>query len=159
LQIKIIAVGKCREKYYADAVREYLKRLSRFASVQIVEIADEPAPDALSNAQLIQIKQAEGKRILARIGAEERVVALCIGGKRYDSVQWAQHWQQKMNQGSGRWCFIIGGSNGLSDDVLRRADEQLSFSDFTFCHQLMRVVLLEQIYRAMKILRGESYHK
>lgn len=159
LHIKLIAVGKCRESYYAAACREYQKRMGRFAKLSVIEVPDERAPDSLSPAQQEQVRRAEGERILAKIAPEERVVALCIDGKRHDSLGWAAHWCEQMNRGAGKWCFVIGGSLGLSQEVRKRADEKLSFSDFTFCHQLMRVVLLEQIYRAMKILNAEAYHK
>lgn len=159
LQIKLIAVGKCREKHYAAACAEFSKRLARFVRLQIVEVPDLPAPPGMSAAQVEQVKRDEGRALLAKIAPDEYVIALAIDGKGFSSEAWAAHWQSLMNAGKSRVALIIGGSNGLSDEVLVRADETLSFSAFTFDHQLMRVILLEQVYRAMKILANETYHK
>lgn len=159
LHIKIVCVGKIKKRFYSDACNEYAKRLKRFAKLSIIEVVDEKAPESLSSAEIAQTKEIEGQRILQRINSDDFVIALSISGKIYDSVVWAKHISDLMSRGKGHFCFIIGGSNGLSPSVLQRADEHLSFSSFTFCHQLMRVILLEQIYRCMKICANEAYHK
>lgn len=159
LHCSILCIGKIKETFYADACREYQKRLQRFAKLSILEIPDEKAPESLSDAQIMQIKEIEGAKILARIAPHDYVIALCIDGPSHDSENWANHIDQLMLRGHSRLTFIIGGSNGLSPTVVNRANETLSFSDFTFCHPLMRVILLEQIYRSMKILAHEPYHK
>lgn len=159
LRIRILAVGRCKERFYAETCREYEKRLSRFAKLEIIEIPDERAPDSLSPAQIEQVKEAEGIRLLNRLAPEEHVIALNLDGAQYGSEAWAKHWQECMNLGKSRFAFVIGGSHGLSQQVLSQCQEKLCFSQFTFCHQLMRVILLEQIYRSMKINAGESYHK
>lgn len=159
LTVRILCVGKMKEKFYADAVNEYKKRLSNRVKLEIVEVKDVPAPDRLSAAEEKAVKDAEGEQLLKAIAPSDHVIALAIKGKRYDSLGFAAELQNLMNAGKSRVDFVIGGSLGLSDAVMKRADDALSFSDFTFCHQLMRVILLEQIYRAVKINAGESYHK
>ena len=159
LTVRVVCVGKMKEKFYADAVNEYKKRLSNRVKLEIVEVRDSPAPDNLSPAGEKAVKDAEGELILRAIQPNDHVIALAIGGRSVGSVEFAAELQSLMNAGKSRVAFVIGGSLGLSDPVLRRADDSLSFSRFTFCHQLMRVILLEQIYRAAKINAGESYHK
>ncbi len=154
----IIGVGKLKEAWQRDACAEYLKRLKRFGSVEIKEVPDQPEPDKPSDALNKRIKDAEGKEILALIKPTDRVVTLCINGKSYDSEGFAQKIAQWTGDGK-RLVLVIGGSLGLSDEVLRRADETLSFSKMTFPHQLMRVILLEQYYRGCKINANERYHK
>lgn len=156
---RIICVGKLKEKFYAEACREYCKRLSRHAKVEIIELGDEKAPENLSLAQMEQVKRAEGERILSKLNADEYKIALAIDGQTFTSEGLAQKLQSLMNGGVSRIALVIGGSLGLSDEVLRAVDLKLSFSCFTFCHQLMRVILLEQVYRATKILANEPYHK
>ena len=164
MKITLAVVGKIKEKYWNMAIEEYTKRLSRYASVSICQTADEPTPDHASPAQELQIKEKEGERLLREIGKYDRsadtyVIALAIDGRSYDSVGFSKHLESLQVNGYSHILFVIGGSLGLSDAVLRRADEKLSFSAMTFPHQMMRVILLEQIYRAQRIARGEPYHK
>jgi len=154
----IIGVGKLKEAWQRDACSEYMKRLKRFGSIEIREVPDQPEPDKPSEALNKRIKEQEGREILALIKPTDRVVTLCINGKSYDSEGFAQKIAQWTGDGK-RLVLVIGGSLGLSDEVLRRADETLSFSKMTFPHQLMRVILCEQLYRAMNILGGGKYHK
>lgn len=142
-----------------QAVEEYTKRLSAYAKVQIIEVPDEKAPDAMSPAEEQQVKQAEGDRLLAQMKPDDYVIALAIEGKAWTSEQLAGEMDTLATYGRSKVAFVIGGSLGLSSDVLRRADAQLSFSRMTFPHQLVRVLLLEQVYRAFRIMRGEPYHK
>jgi 23S rRNA (pseudouridine1915-N3)-methyltransferase len=159
VNIRIIAVGKLKEKYWVQAVQEYTKRLSAYAKVQIVEVPDEKAPESMSPAEELQVKQAEGERLLAQVKSDEYVVALAIDGKPWTSEQLAEQLDGLATYGRSKVAFVIGGSLGLSDEVMGRADVKLSFSRMTFPHQLVRVLLLEQVYRAFKIMRGEPYHK
>ena len=159
MKITIVCVGKIKEKFYRDAVEEYKKRLGRYCKMQIVEVADEKTPDKASEALENQIKEKEGNRILSHISDSDYVIALAINGKERDSVELAEHIRSLGLHGKSSLAFVIGGSLGLSEEVLKRADEKLSFSKMTFPHQLMRVILLEQIYRAYKINAGEPYHK
>ncbi len=157
--ITVVCVGKIKEKYFTDAIKEYSKRLSRYCDLKVIEVPDEPTPDGASEAQEQRIRRTEGDRILKMIKPDDYVIALAIKGHRMTSEQLAASMQQKMVHGIGRVTFVIGGSLGLSEEVLRRANEPLSFSDMTFPHQLMRVILLEQIYRSFRIMRNEPYHK
>lgn len=159
MKISVIAVGKIKEKYFTDAVREYSKRLSRYCRLEILEVPDEKTPEGASQALEEQIKEREGQRILSALKEDAYVIALAIQGKRRTSPELAAHLEQLTVRGVSHLCFVIGGSLGLSEAVLARADEKLSFSDMTFPHQLMRVILLEQIYRAQRITSGEPYHK
>ncbi|MBR5948291.1 MAG: 23S rRNA (pseudouridine(1915)-N(3))-methyltransferase RlmH [Clostridia bacterium] len=159
MKLRIICVGKLKEKFYTDAVNDFKKRLSRFAEVEIVELADEKAPEKLSDAELEQVKLAEGRRILAKIADGETVVALDIKGIQLSSPELAERINAYMLEGKSRIAFIIGGSNGLSPEVLSRADLKLSFSKLTFSHQVFRIMLVEQLYRAFKIINNEPYHK
>ena len=158
MAILIISVGKLKEAWQRDACAEYMKRLKRFGPIEIKEIPDQPEPDKPSEALNQRVKDAEGKEILAQIKPTDRVVALAINGKMYDSEGFAEKIAQWTGDGR-RLVLIIGGSLGLSDEVMKRADEKLSFSKMTFPHQLMRVILLEQIYRGFKINANERYHK
>lgn len=157
--IKIICVGKIKEKFYRDAVLEYVKRLSRYSKIEIVECADEKTPDNASAELSDQIKSREGERILGRIKDNDHVIALAIDGKMYSSETLSEHLDKLMLNGKSTLVFVIGGSLGLSGAVLARANEKLSFSAMTFPHQLMRVILLEQVYRSFRIMKGEPYHK
>ena len=159
MKLRVICVGRLKEKFYTDAVNEFKKRLSRFAEVEIVELADEKAPEKLSDAELEQIKLAEGRRILAKLADGETVVALEIRGVQLSSTELAEKLKNLMLEGKSRIAFIIGGSNGLSSEVLSRADLKLSFSKMTFSHQIFRIMLMEQLYRAFKIINNEPYHK
>jgi len=159
VNISIITVGKLKEKYLRQGIEEYLKRLSAYAKVEIMEVADEKAPEELSELEMVQVKQKEGERILAKISPDTYVVALAIQGKLKSSEELADRLDKLATYGKSKIAFVIGGSLGLSEEVLRRSDEQLSFSKMTFPHQLMRLILVEQIYRAFRINRGEPYHK
>ncbi|WP_010630813.1 23S rRNA (pseudouridine(1915)-N(3))-methyltransferase RlmH [Sporolactobacillus vineae] len=159
MNIEILTVGKLKEKYFKQGIAEYLKRLSPYAKVSVIEVADEKAPENLSVAEIEQVKNTEGERLLKKIPENAYVIALTIPGEQMDSEGFAGKIRELATYGHSHLAFIIGGSNGLSTEVLRRADFQLSFSRFTFPHQLMRLILVEQIYRAFKIIRGEPYHK
>lgn len=155
----ILCVGRIKEKFYSQAVLEYSKRLSRYAKTDIVEVPDERTPDGASEAQEEQIRKKEGDRLLGKLKESMYVIALDLRGKEFDSVSFAGHLGDCMLQGKSHLVFVIGGSLGLHKCVLERCDERISFSRFTFPHQLMRVILLEQIYRANRILQHEPYHK
>jgi 23S rRNA (pseudouridine1915-N3)-methyltransferase len=159
VHIHIISVGKLKEKYLMQGIAEYTKRLSSYAKIDIIEVPDEKAPEHLSEQEIEQIKQREGERILAKIPDDAYVIALAIEGKMKSSEQFAASLDKLATYGKSKIVFIIGGSLGLSKQVMQRADEALSFSKMTFPHQLMRLILLEQIYRAFRINRGEPYHK
>jgi 23S rRNA (pseudouridine1915-N3)-methyltransferase len=159
VNISIITVGKLKEKYLRLGIEEYLKRLSAYAKVEVIEVADEKAPEELSESEMIQVKQKEGERILAKLSTDTYVIALAIQGKMQSSEELARDLDKLATYGKSKIAFVIGGSLGLSDEVLKRSNEQLSFSRMTFPHQLMRLILVEQIYRAFRINRGEPYHK
>ena len=159
MRITLLTVGKIKEKYWKDAIDEYVKRLSRYAKVEIVEVADEKTPDGASEAEEEQIRWIEGARLIEKIPQGSYVVTLEILGKMLDSVQLSETISDWMVKGESHLCFIIGGSLGLSKEVSARASYKLSFSKMTFPHQLMRVILLEQLYRAFRIQKGEPYHK
>lgn len=159
IEINVVCVGKIKEKYWNEAISEYSKRLSRYCKLSIIEVADEKTPDNAPEAIENQIKQKEGERILSKIPDNAHVIALAINGKKYTSEALSAHVSDLAVSGKSKISFVIGGSLGLHEDVLKRANEKLSFSDMTFPHQMMRVVLLEQIYRSYKILSGEPYHK
>lgn len=154
----LICMGRLKEKYWRDAAAEYEKRLSRFGKWETIELPDLPEPSNSSPAIEEQIKKKEGDAILAKIRDGDVVVCLCIDGKQMDSVQLSRKLTELIDTGR-RVVFVIGGSLGLSDEVVRRAQVKLSFSPMTFPHQLARIMLLEQTYRAMKIAAGERYHK
>lgn len=159
MKITIVAVGKVKEKFFADAIGEYGKRLGRYCKLEILQVADEKTPDKAGEALKRQILEKEGERILAQIREEAYVIALAIQGKMLDSEELAAWIGDLGCSGQSHLVFVIGGSLGLSQAVLERADGQLSFSRMTFPHQLMRVILMEQIYRSYRILSGEPYHK
>ena len=154
----ILCVGKLKERWQVEGCAEYLKRLSRYGKYEIVAVDDVREPDHPSEALLKQGMEKEGAALMKHIRPTDRVVCLCIRANAPDSVRLAKLTGGWMNDGR-RTVFVIGGSNGLSDEVLRRADEKLSFSNLTFPHGLMRVILLEQLYRAERIRAGEPYHK
>ena len=158
MKITIACVGKIKEKYFTDAINEYAKRLSRYVTLDIAEVPDEKAPENMSPAQMEQVKEIEGER-LNKVIKDGYVVALAINGKKMTSEGFADFISDTMVKGASHITFVIGGSLGLSDKILKRADFKLSFSDMTFPHQLMRVVLLEQIYRANRIMKNEPSHK
>lgn len=159
MKITLITVGKLKEKYFTMAVEEYSKRLSRYAKLNIIELVDEKTPDNASPAEEENIKRKEGERIIKNLKGDEYIITLEIEGKMLNSVELAQKINQIGISGKGHIAFIIGGSLGLSDEVSGIADFKLSFSKLTFPHQLMRVILLEQIYRSYRILMNEPYHK
>lgn len=159
MKVTIYSVGKIKEKYFTDAIKEYSKRLGRYCKLEIVEVSDEKTPDGASELLENQIKEREGERLLKNIRDDVYLIALAIDGKMYDSVGFSKKIEQLGIQGKSHIGFVIGGSLGLSDSVMKRADEKISFSKMTFPHQLMRVVLLEQIYRGYRIMKGEPYHK
>jgi len=159
MNVSIVCVGKIKEKFYRDALDEYAKRLSRYCKLFIVEVADEPTPDNASEAMMEAIKGKEATRILSKISDSAYVCTLEIGGKRLDSVAFSEWMQKSVIDGKGNLTFVIGGSLGLDQSVIKRSDYHLSFSDFTFPHQLMRVILAEQIYRGFRIANKEPYHK
>ncbi|MBQ4264524.1 MAG: 23S rRNA (pseudouridine(1915)-N(3))-methyltransferase RlmH [Clostridia bacterium] len=158
MNMALICMGKLKEKYWRDAAAEYEKRLSRFGKWETIELPDLPEPSNSSLAIEEQIKKKEGDAILSKIRDGDVVVCLCIDGKQMDSVQLSRKMTELIDTGR-RVVFVIGGSLGLSDDVVRRAQVKLSFSPMTFPHQLARIMLLEQTYRALKIAAGERYHK
>lgn len=152
-------MGKIKERYFADALAEYAKRLSAYCKFEVIEVADEMTPDHAPAALREQIKEKEGKRILSKIKEDSYVITLEIGGKKLSSEEFAKKLEQIAGAGKSSVTFVIGGSLGLHENVSRRADFRLSFSDMTFPHQLMRVILSEQIYRAFRIINHEPYHK
>lgn len=159
MKITVIAVGKIKEKYFKDALAEYSKRLSRYCKLEIIEVADEKTPDQASEAAEDLIRAKEGERILKHIRDDMYVIMLEIGGKMLTSEEFADKIETLGVQGKSSIAFVIGGSIGLGKEVLKRSDFALSFSKMTFPHQLMRVVLLEQVYRGYRIMNGEPYHK
>ena len=159
MKVTIVCVGKLKEKYWKDAIAEYSKRLSRYMKLDIIELADEKAPETMSPAQEAEVKDKEGQRILKNVKDDAFVVALAVEGKQLSSEELADFMAKKGVSGVSHMVFIIGGSLGLSPAVMQRADYALSFSKMTFPHQMMRVVLLEQIYRGYQILEGSRYHK
>ncbi|MBQ3079922.1 MAG: 23S rRNA (pseudouridine(1915)-N(3))-methyltransferase RlmH [Clostridia bacterium] len=154
----VICVGSLKEKWQKEACAEYLKRLSRYGRYDVIEVPDEPEPAKPSEILNKQVMEKEGRQILSKIRPQDRVVALCIKGKAMDSEELSRETQAWEMDGK-RTVFVIGGSLGLSDEVVARADVKLSFSKLTFPHTLMRVILLEQLYRAARIAAGERYHK
>lgn len=158
MKVSIICVGKIKEKFYTDAIKEYAKRLSRFCDFEVIEVSDEKIPDNPSEKECEQIKQREGEKILAKIKPQSHVIALCIEGRTMSSTELAKSISDTM-QSTSRIDFVIGGSLGLSDEVKRHAALQLSFGRMTLPHQLMRVVITEQIYRSFMINSGGTYHK
>ena len=159
MKISIICVGKVKEKFFRDAIDEYSKRLTRYVKLEILEVPDEKTPDGASEGLNREILKTEGDRILSKIKDTDVVCSLEIKGKKLSSEDLASWIEGQGISGKSSICFVIGGSLGLSEEVSKRADLKLSFSDMTFPHQLMRVVLLEQIYRAEKIIAKEPYHK
>lgn len=159
MKITVITVGKIKEKYLKDAIAEYSKRLGRYCKLEILEVADEKTPDGASETVEEAIREKEGERILKYIKDDTYVITLEIGGKMLSSEELANRMETLGVQGKSHLTFVIGGSIGLGQTVLKRSDYALSFSKMTFPHQLMRVILLEQIYRGYRIINGEPYHK
>ena len=159
MNVKILCVGKIKEKFYIDAISEYSKRLSKYCSLDIIEVADEKTSENCSETEINIVKDKEGERLLKHIKDRDYVIALAILGKQHDSVAFSKYIENLSVAGNSSFVFVIGGSLGLSDAVMARSNSQISFSKMTFPHQLMRVILLEQIYRAMRIMNNEPYHK
>ncbi len=159
MNITLYTVGKIKENFYRQAIDEYVKRLGRYCKLKIVEVTDEKTPERAGEAEEFQIKEREGERLAKQIKDGVYLIALAIDGKKLDSIAFSEKIGNLGLHGTSEIGFVIGGSLGLSDKILKRADMCLSFSDMTFPHQLMRVILLEQIYRAYRILGNEPYHK
>lgn len=159
MKIRILCVGKVKEKYLRDAIDEYMKRMQKFADMEILEVSDEKTEERASETEMESVLSKEGERLMKFIGDRDFVTALDICGVKVSSEGLAERIKNTILKGSSTLDFVIGGSLGLSDSVKKRADFRLSFSDMTFPHQLMRVILLEQIYRAFKINNNEPYHK
>lgn len=159
MNIKIVTVGKLKEKYLIQGINEYVKRLGAYCKIQFVEVPDEKAPESMSEAEMLQVKEKEGKKILAKIKDQEYVFALAIEGKNPTSEAFAQQIEQLGIQGKSQLVFVIGGSLGLNQEVMQRSDTQISFGKMTYPHQLMKLILVEQIYRAFRINTGAPYHK
>ena len=159
MRISIVCVGKIKEKYLKLGIDEFSKRLSKYCKLELIELDDEKAPENLSDKEMLMIKEKEGKKILSKIKDNAHVIALAIDGKNLSSEELADNINNLGVRGTSHIVFVIGGSLGLSDEVLKRANYKLSFSKMTFPHQLMRLILLEQVYRAYRINNGEPYHK
>ena len=159
MKITLVTVGKIKERDFEDAIKEYSKRLGRYCRLDIIQVQDEKTPDGAGEAMERQIKDKEGQRILSNIKDGAYVIALAIEGRMLSSEELASRLQKLGVDGISHIVFVIGGSLGLSEEVMRRADFALSFSKMTFPHQMMRVVLLEQVYRSYRIMAGEPYHK
>jgi 23S rRNA (pseudouridine1915-N3)-methyltransferase len=159
VKVKIICVGKLKEKYLVAGIAEYLKRLQAYCKVEVYEVSDESIPDNCSLANEMIIKSKEGKKILDKIKQDDYVVLLDVAGKEIDSIMLAKQMENCMISGKSTIDFVIGGSLGHGQEIIERANFRLSFSKMTFPHQLMRLILVEQIYRAFKIMKNESYHK
>ena len=158
MKITIISVGKLKEKYLLDGIKEYTKRLSKYTKLDIIEVQDEHAPETLSLKDMEKIKEKEGKKILSKL-KDSFVVALVLDGKQITSPELAKKIEEIKTYNSSIITFIIGGSLGLSNEIINKANYKLSFSKMTFPHQLMRLILLEQIYRSFRINNNEPYHK
>lgn len=159
MKITVIGVGKVKEAFFRDAIAEYAKRLGRYCKLELCEVADEKTPDGASEAVEDAIKEKEADRILGKLSEDVYTIILDIGGKKMDSVVFGKKIEQLGIAGKSHVAFVIGGSLGLHEKMKKRADMSVSFSDMTFPHQLMRVILLEQIYRGYRIVKGEPYHK
>ncbi|WP_414839413.1 23S rRNA (pseudouridine(1915)-N(3))-methyltransferase RlmH [Carnobacterium sp. TMP28] len=159
MNIKIITVGKLKEKYLKMGIAEYVKRLGAYCKIELIEVADEKAPEKLSEAEMIQVKEKEGERILAKIPEQAFVFALAIEGDQRTSEKFSKEIEQLGVQGKSNLVFVIGGSLGLSEAVMKRSNTKISFGKMTLPHQLMRLVLIEQIYRSFRIMKNEPYHK
>lgn len=159
MKITLLTVGKIKEKFLRDAIAEYSKRLSKYCKLEIIEVSDEKTPDHASEVVEKSIRDKEGERLMRYIRDDDYVITLEIGGKMLDSVAFSRQLENLGIRGQSHICFVIGGSIGLSDALVKRSDYALSFSKMTFPHQLMRVILLEQIYRSYRIMTNQPYHK
>lgn len=159
MKIKIVSVGKIKEKYLLAGINEYKKRLQLFCKLEFIELDDEKIPDKASSAEELLVKEKEGKKILDKIKDDEYMILLDLHGKEIDSLQLSKHIETKMVEGKSTITFVIGGSLGLSNDVLERSNYRLCFSKLTFTHQMIKLFLLEQVYRSFKIMNNQTYHK
>ena len=159
MKITVYCIGSLKESYWKDAVKEYQKRLGGYCDLHIVELPDVPCKEKASEKEMTEVKDKEGEKVLAHLKGGEYLIALDLKGKQYESVDLAHHLEEKLVQNGSSLSFVIGGSLGLSDALKKRANESLCFGLGTFPHQLARVMLLEQLYRSFRILRGEPYHK
>lgn len=159
MKVTVVAVGKLKEKYLKEGISEYSKRLSRFCELQIVEVEDEQAPENLSESQGIQVKKREAERIIKKAKEGSALIVLDLKGKKLNSEGFADKLNSFFISGKSHITFVIGGSLGLDDELVQKADFRLCLSDMTFPHQLARLILLEQVFRAFKIMSGETYHK
>ena len=159
MKIKVVTVGKLKEKYLKDGIAEYSKRISRFAKLEMIELADEKTPDKASESENQKILEIEGQRILSKVGDRDFVIVLAIEGKTFSSEEFSKQLEEASIKGFSTLTFIIGGSLGLAQDVKKRSNLSVSFGRLTLPHQLMRLVLVEQIYRAFTIQYGSPYHK
>ncbi len=157
--IRIICIGKLKEAYLKDAQKEYLKRLSRFCKIEVIEVEEEKSPETASSAQEEKVRQKEAERIMKAVVKSSTIIALALDGKEMDSVSFSEQINSFMLDGKSDLTFVIGSSTGLDKSILRYADLQFCMSKLTFPHQLARIILMEQIYRAFKILNNETYHK
>lgn len=159
MKIRIIAVGKIKEPYLKQGITEYLTRLKPYSQVEIIEVNDEPCPEKPSNSQVNKVKSVEGEKVMKYIKSSDYVITLDLNKKQMTSPEFANYINDKMVLGGSTITFLIGGSYGLSDELKRRANDSFSLSNMTFLHQMTRLILLEQIYRAFKINKNEVYHK
>lgn len=159
LKIKIVAVGKLKEKYLKQGIEEYGKRLGKYCKFEIIEVPDEKAPETLSETEMIQLKEREGIKILSKISESDYVYALAIDGENFSSEEFAASVDKVTVSGKSTLTFVIGGSLGLSSEVMKRSNQKISFGRVTYPHQLMRLILSEQIYRCFRIIHGHAYHK
>ena len=159
MKITILCVGKIKESFYRQAVDEYTKRLSKYCKLEIVEVTDEKTPDKASEVMESQIKEKEAERLIDKLKEDSYIFTLEIKGKKYTSEAFAETIEKLTVQGKSHLTFVIGGSLGLHEKILKLSNQPISFSDMTFPHQLMRVILTEQIYRAFRIMNNEPYHK
>lgn len=159
MKIRVMSVGRLKEKYLVSGIKEYEKRLNGYCKVEMVEVADEPIPDHASENMETAIKDKEAKKIVDKIKKDDYVIVLDLHGKQLDSVEFSKHLEACMLHGKSTIDFVIGGSLGLGKAIIDRADSRLCFSKMTFPHQLMKLILMEQIYRSFKIMKNETYHK
>lgn len=159
MKITVFCVGYLKESYWKDAVAEYKKRLGNYVTLDIVEMPDIPCKEKASAKEMEEVKEKEGQKVLSKLKSNDYLIALDLKGKQYDSVDFASHINEKLVQNGASICFVIGGSLGLSKELLSRANESVCFGLPTFPHQLARVMLLEQLYRSFRILHNEPYHK
>lgn len=159
MNITLITVGKLKEKYWVEAVKEYKKRISKYAKIDVIEVADEKEPNNASEKDIELIKGKEAERILSKIKDNQHVVTMEIRGKQFTSEGFAEEYQKWMNVGKSDVVFVIGGSNGIGESVKKRSNQEISFGSLTYPHQMMKVMLMEQIFRVNKILRNEAYHR